>query len=147
MKDRILNDLKSAMKAQDKEKLTVIRMVKGAIQLEELKTKKPLTDEEVITIVNREIKTRKDSITEFAKGNRQDLIDKTQGEIDILITYMPEQLSEEEVNKVIEEAFLKINPAGQSDMGKIMGIVTPTLKGKADLKSVSQIIKDKLSNL
>ena len=147
MRDKILNDLKNAMKAQDKEKLEVIRMVKGAMQMKELDTKRPLTDEEVIDVISHEIKTRKDSIVEFEKGNREDLISKTQKQIDILVTYMPEQLSKEEINKVIDDTFIKLNPTGPSDMGKIMGSITPLLKGKADLKEVSAMIKEKLSSL
>lgn len=147
MKNKILEDLKNSMKAQNKERLEVIRMVKGAIQMKELDTKRPLNDDEVIGIISHEIKTRKDSIVEFEKGNRNDLIEKTQKQIDILNEYMPEQLSLDEINKVIDEAFSKLNPTGPSDMGKIMGNVTPLLKGKADLKEVSSIIKDKLSNL
>lgn len=146
MRERILEDLKQAMKEQDKELLTVIRMVKGAIQLEEIKVKHPLTDEEVITILSREIKTRKESIAEFEKGNRTDLIEKTQSEIDILSRYMPEQLSEEEVDSIIEEVFGIINPEAPSDMGKIMGMLTPKLKGKTDMSLVSKKVKEKLTH-
>jgi len=147
MRERILEDLKSAMKNQDKELLMVIRMVKGAITLEEINKKRELNDEEVIDVISKQIKTRKESIVEFEKGNRQDLIDKTQSEIEILNKYMPEQLSEEEINREIDKAFNEIKPAGMSDMGKIMGKVTPILKGKADMSMVSKIIKDKLSNI
>ncbi len=147
MREKILNDLKEAMKQQEKTKLSVIRMVKGAIQMEELNLKRPLTDEEVISVIAKQIKTRKESIVEFEKGNRKDLIDKTQEEIDILNTYMPEQLSEEEVFKVIEEAFETIKPSAPSDMGKLMGYVTPKLKGRADMSFVSKTIKEKLTNL
>lgn len=145
MRERILNDLKEAMKAQDKEKLTVIRMVKGAIQMEELNVKHELNDDEVITIIAKQIKTRKESINEFAKGNRQDLIDQTESEIKILEEYMPEQLSVEEVNEVIEKVFAEVNPTGMQDMGKLMGKLNPILKGKTDMGLVSSIIKDKLS--
>ena len=145
MRERILNDLKEAMKAQDKEKLTVIRMVKGAIQMEELNVKHELNDDEVITIISKQIKTRKESINEFEKGNRQDLIDKTESEIKILEEYMPEQLSIEEVNEVIEKVFTEVNPTGMQDMGKLMGKLNPILKGKTDMGLVSSIIKDKLS--
>ncbi len=147
MREKILNDLKEAMKQQEKTKLSVIRMVKGAIQMEELNLKRPLTDEEVISVIAKQIKTRKESIVEFEKGNRKDLIDKTQEEIDILNTYMPEQLSEEEVFKVIEEAFEATKPSAPSDMGKLMGYVTPKLKGRADMSFVSKTIKEKLTNL
>ena len=145
MRERILNDLKEAMKAQDKEKLTVIRMVKGAIQMEELNVKHELNDDEVITIISKQIKTRKESINEFEKGNRQDLIDKTESEIKILEEYMPEQLSIEEVTEVIEKVFAEVNPTGMADMGKLMGKLNPILKGKTDMGLVSSIIKDKLS--
>ena len=146
MRDRILNDLKEAMKAQDKDLLAVIRMVKGAMQMQELDKKAPLTDEEVISVIAKEIKTRKESIVEFEKGNRNDLIEKTNKEIEILNKYMPEQLSEEEVNKIIEEAFNTLNPTA-SDMGKVMGYITPKVKGKADLSSISKIVKERISNL
>ena len=101
MREKILNDLKEAMKNQEKTKLAVIRMVKGAMQMEELNLKRPLTDEEVVMVISKQIKTRKESIVEFEKGNRQDLIDQTNAEIEILNTYMPEQLSEEKVLKII----------------------------------------------
>ncbi len=147
MREKILNDLKEAMKNQEKTKLSVIRMVKGAMQMEELNLKRPLTDEEVVMVISKQIKTRKEAIVEFEKGNRQDLIDQTNAEIEILNTYMPEQLSEEEVLKIIEEAFNEVNPTSPSDMGKIMGLVSPKLRGKADMSFVSKTIKEKLNNL
>ena len=145
MKERILKDMVSAMKSQDKLRLSVLRMVKGAIQLEEINKKSELTDEDVIGVLSKQIKTRKESIADFEKGNRLDLIEQTNKEIDILNEYMPAQLSEEEVNKIIDDAFSKVNPTSQSDMGKIMGIITPLLKGKADMSSVSKKVKEKLS--
>lgn len=147
MKEKILIDLKNAMKNQNRELLSVIRMVKGAIQLEEIKVKHELSDEEVITIIGREIKTRKESIKEFEKGGRQDLIDKTSREVEILSKYMPAQMSEEEVIKVIDEVFAKVNPTGPSDMGKVMGTIAPLVKGKADLGLVNTKIKEKLNAL
>ena len=147
MKERILVDLKNAMKNQNRELLSVIRMVKGAIQLEEIKVKHELNDEEVITIIAREIKTRKESIKEFEKGGRTDLIEKTAREVEILNKYMPAQMSEEEVVKIIDEVFAKVNPTGPSDMGKIMGAIAPLIKGKADLGFVNTKVKEKLSQL
>lgn len=146
MRDKILIDLKNAMKEQDKEKLAVVRMVKGAIQMEEINLKRELNDDEVISIISKQIKTRKESIVEFEKGNRNDLIDKTQSEINILEKYMPEQLSEEEIIKIIDDAFVEISPTCMKDMGKIMQFVNPLLKGKADMGYVSTIIKNKLNN-
>ena len=147
MKQKILNDLKNAMKNQNKELLSVIRMVKGAIQMEEIKVKHELSADEVIGIIAREIKTRKESIKEFEKGNRTDLIEQTKKEIDILNRYMPEQMSEEEINATIDSVFAKVNPTKPSDMGAIMKEITALVKGKADMSLVSSKIKEKLSNL
>jgi len=121
-------------------------MVKGAMQLEEINIKHELNDEEMTRIISKQIKTRKDSIVEFAKGNRQDLIDATNSEIAILEKYMPEQMSEEQIAKVIDEVFSKVNPTGPSEMGKIMGMISPLVKGKADMGLVNKMIKEKLSN-
>lgn len=147
MRERILEDLKIAMKAQDKKTLSVIRMVKGAMQMEELNKKAELTDDEVIAVIAKQIKTRKESIVEYEKGNRSDLIEATQEEIEILNKYMPEQLSEEEINKVIDEIFEDVKPSSIKDMGKVMGLANQKLKGKADMGIVSSIIKEKLNNL
>ena len=147
MREQILNDMKQAMKNQDKETLAVIRMVKGAMQMEELNLKRELNDDEVIAIIAKQIKTRKESIAEFAKANREDLITKTQSEIEILNKYMPEQLSEEEINKEIENAFHEIKPTSMKDMGKIMAGLNSKLKGRADMSEVSKKIKEKLNNI
>lgn len=145
MKERIVNDLKEAMKAQNKELLAVIRMVKGAISLEEINTKKELTDDEVISIIAKQIKTRKESIEDFKKGNRQDLIDQTNREIEILSKYMPEQLSTEEVNAIIDEIFDLVKPSSMADMGKLMGLAKEKLNGRADMGYVSKTIREKLN--
>ena len=137
----------ASMKNQDKEKLSVLRMVKGAIQLEEINKKKELDDNEVIAVISKQIKTRRESIAEFKKGNREDLVEQTEKEIEILNEYMPEQLSEEEITKVIDEAISEVNPQGPSDMGKIMKTITPKLMGKADMSMVSKIVKEKVSAL
>ena len=115
--------------------------------MEELNKKKELDDDEVIALIAKQIKTRKESIVEFEKGNRQDLIDATNAEIEILNKYMPEQLSDEEVNKIIDEIFTEVKPESMRDMGKIMGQANAKLKGRADMGEVSSIIKNKLSNL
>lgn len=146
MRERIFEDLKNAMKNQDKELLQVIRMVKGAISLEEINNKKELTDDEVIDVIAKQIKTRKESIIEFEKGNRQDLIEQTTKEIEILNKYMPEQLSIEEIDNEIEKAFNEIQPTSMKDMGKIMAFLTPILKGKTDMSLVSTKIKERINN-
>ncbi len=147
LNDRIMNDLKESMKNKDSFKLSVIRMVKGAIQLEKINKKRDLTDEEVIDVISKQIKLRKDSINEFTKAGRNDLVENTQKEVEILNEYMPEQLSSEEVNKIIDEAFLKLNPTSSKDMGLIIKEVSPKVKGRTDMGEVSKIIKDKLSQI
>lgn len=143
--EKFNNDTITAMKEQDKERLTVLRMVKGAMQLEHINNKKEINEELLIDCVGKQIKMRNDSIAEFEKAGRQDLADKTKEEVVILNDYLPVQLSEEEVNAIIDEAFAKINPTSAKEMGLIMKEVTPQLKGKADMKKVSEIIKNKLA--
>lgn len=147
MRDRIINDIMLAMKNKEKEKLSVLRMVKGAIQLEEINKKKNLDDNEVISVISKQIKTRKESIVEFAKGNRNDLIEQTEKEIEILNEYMPEQLSEEEILLIINKAIEELKPQTISDMGKIMKEINPRLVGKADMSLVSRLVKEKLSDI
>lgn len=142
--ETLQNDLVMAMKSKDKDKLSVLRMVKGAMQLEHINNKKELTDELAVDVISKQIKTRNESIKEFEKGNRQDLIDQTKKEIALLQEYLPEQLSKEEIIEIVDQAFEKINPQGPRDMGLIMKEVTPSLKGKADMGEVSKLIKDKL---
>ena len=144
MVEKLKNDMIEAMKNKDKDRLAVIRMVKAAMDLEHIDHKREINDELLIEVVSKQIKTRKESIVEFEKGNRGDLVEKTQNEIDILMPYLPEQLSDEEVEKIIDEAFAKINPTSAKEMGLIMREVTPQLKGKADMKKVSDLIKSKL---
>lgn len=144
--DTINNDMKNYMKEKDSFSLGVVRMVKGAIQLESINKKKELTDEEIISVISKQIKMRKDSIVEFEKGNRQDLVEQNKKEIEILNKYMPEQLSMEEINKIIDEAFLLIKPTSSKEQGLIMKEITPKLNGRADMSLVSGIIKDRLNN-
>ena len=145
MRDKVLKDIVTAMKEKDKEKLSTLRLLKGAMQLEEINKKKELNDEELISLIAKQIKTRKESIEEFKRANRTDLILKTEKEIEILNLYMPEQLSEEEVLKEIDLAFKEVNPTSMKDMKSLMAILNPKLKGKADMSYVSKVIKDKLS--
>ena len=145
--ERINEDMKLAMKAQDKETLNVVRMIKSAIQMAKIELKHELTDEEVIDVVSKQIKMRKDSIVEFSKASRSDLIEQYNKEKTILNKYMPEQLSYDEVVKIIDDAFTLINPTSQKQMGLIMKEVNPKVKGKYDMGEVSKLIIDKLSNL
>ncbi|MCI6108149.1 MAG: GatB/YqeY domain-containing protein [bacterium] len=144
MVEKLKQDMIAAMKAKDKDRLTTIRMIKGDLDKEHIDKKREINDDLLIEVVNRGIKQRKDSIVEFEKGGRDDLIQKTQAELEILQSYLPAQLSEEEIVSIIDEAFQIVNPEGPRDMGKIMKEVQPKLKGRADMKEVSEIIKAKL---
>ena len=144
MIEKLEKDTIDAMKNKDKDKLTVLRMVKAALKQEQIDHKKEINDDLLIDVVNKQIKMRKDSIDEFSKGGRDDLVAKTQEEIDILMEYLPEQLSDEEVGKIIDEIFDEVKPEGQKDMGKVMKLCQEKLKGKTDMKEVSSIVRNKL---
>lgn len=144
--DRINEDLKNAMKAKDKDKLSTIRMLKSAITLAKIDLKHDPSDNDVLDIIGKQIKMRKDSIAEFSKANRDDLASQYQKEIDILTTYLPEQLSVDEVNKIIDEIFDEVKPEGIKQMGLIMKELTPRIAGRFDKGEASKIIKERLSN-
>ena len=145
--EQLNKDMVVSMKNKDSFTLGVIRMTKGAIQLEAINKKKDLTDEDIVMVISKQIKMRNDSIQEFTKAGRLDLVEQNQKEIEILNKYMPEQLSLDEVNKIIGDAFTKVNPTSSKDMGLIMKEVSPKLKGKADMGQVNTIIKEKLNSL
>ena len=147
MYDKIKSDIVSAMKEKDTLKLQTLRGVKGEVDLAHIDKKVDINDDLVTDVLSHQIKTRKESIVEFEKGNREDLIEKTKSEIDLLQSYLPEQLSEDELAKLIDEVIAKVNPTSQKEMGLVMKEITPLVKGKADMKVVSTLIKDKLSNL
>ena len=147
MYDKIKEEIVKALKEKNTLKLQTLRGIKGEVDLEHINKKVEINDDLVITILSRGIKTRRESIAEFEKGNREDLIEKTQNEIDLLQTYLPAQLTDEEINKVLDDAFNKVNPTSAKEMGLIMKEVTPLLKGKADMGKVSALIKERLANL
>ncbi|MBQ8472729.1 MAG: GatB/YqeY domain-containing protein [Bacilli bacterium] len=147
MYDKIKQDIVTSMKEKDTLKIQTLRGVKGEIDLEHINKKVEITDELTIDVLARQIKTRKESIEEFKKGNRLDLIEKTTKEIELLKNYLPKQLTTDELNQIIDEVFLSVNPTSSKEMGLIMKELTPLVKGKCDMKEVSVIIKDKLSNL
>lgn len=146
--DRISNDMKEAMKSKDKDSLSTLRLLKSAIDLYLINNKlerHECSDEIVIEVVSKQVKTHKESIIEFQKGNRQDLIDNLQKEINLLSKYLPEQMSDEEINSKIDEIFEKVKPISKKDMGLIMKELTPIFKGKADMKYVTSIVQNKLN--
>ena len=147
MYDKIKADIVTAMKDKDTLKLQTLRGIKGDADLEHINKKVEINDELMINVLSRGIKTRKESIGEFEKGGRDDLIAKTNEEIELLQSYLPAQLSSDELIKILDEVFAKVNPTSEKDMGLIMKEVSPLVKGKADMKEVSTLIKERLSNL
>ena len=145
MLEKFQQDMIKAMKEKNKEELSVLRMAKGAMDKIRIDQKKEVDDQLLIEVIAKEIKSRNDSIADFKKGGREDLVSKTENEINILKRYLPEQLSEEEVDKIIDEAFVELAPQGMKDMGKVMSMVSPKVKGCFDMGVVSSKIKSRLS--
>ena len=144
LSERINNDLKEAMKSKDSFRHSVIRMVKGAMQLAKPNPREELTDDDVITVISKQIKMRNDSIKEFEAAGRSDLVEQNKKEIEILNTYMPKQLSEEELTEIIDKVFEEVKPTSQKDMGLIMKNISPLVKGKADMSLVNKLVKERL---
>ncbi len=145
LNERIATDMKEAMKSQDKFKLSVLRMLKSAIQLEKINAKKELEDNEVIAVIKRNVKQRKDSIEEFQKYNKIEEIESLKKELEILKGYLPEELTEEEIDKKIADIFEKLKPESIKDMGRIMKTLTEEIGTVADMGIVSKKVKEKLS--
>ncbi|NEW66421.1 GatB/YqeY domain-containing protein [Carnobacteriaceae bacterium zg-84] len=142
--EQLNTDMKEAMKAKDKERLSVIRMLKASVQKEQIEVGRDLTDDEALTILSRELKQRKDSIREFEKAGRTDLAEKTQFEVGVVEQYMPEQLSEDEVKEVLKAIIQEVGATSASDFGKVMGKAMATLKGQADGNIVNKLVKELL---
>ncbi len=141
IKDQLMVDLKEAMKSKDSLTKSVITMLRAAIKQVEVDKRVELGDEEVIEIISTQLKQKRNVIEEFKKGNREDLVEETLKEIKVLEKYMPEQLSIEELESIINDAVEELNASSMKDMGKVMGFVNPKVKGKADGKTVSEIVK------
>ena len=147
MFDNIKKDLINAMKEQDKFKLSVLRMLKSALQAEEINKKSELTDDEVLNVIKKQVKVRNASLEEYKEYGRNDLADNLEKEIEILKTYLPEELSHEELIKIIDEQFNVINPTSVKDMGKVIKAVSSIVSTRADMSEVSKIVKEKINNL
>lgn len=146
IKERLQEDWKTALKAKDKFKANVLSTAKSAILLAEKTTGKPVEESEIIEILAKEVKQRREAVLEFEKGNRQDLVDEANAEIKILLDYLPQQLSEDEILKIVEESATEAGACSIKDMGKVMALVRPKTVGKADGKLVSQLVKNYLNN-
>ena len=145
LKQLITNDMKLAMKAQDKSALKAIRMILGAIKQKEIDDRIELNDSQVLTVIQKMVKQRKDSISQFSDAGRTDLVEVEESELVIINNYMPEQLSDDEVDTAVTKAIADSGSDSMKDMGKLMGILKVQLDGKADMGAVSQLIKAKLS--
>ena len=143
--ENIVKDMTSAMKAQDKFNLSVLRMLKTALQNEKITLKHELSDDEAITVIKRQVKQRKDSIAEYTKYGKTDEVDNLKKEIECLSKYLPEELSEEEINKVLDEVFAELKPESIKEMGKVMKEATGRLSSGADMSLVSSLVKQRLS--
>lgn len=142
LKELLMADLKEAMKQKQGLRKSVITMLRAAVKQVEVDSKKELSDEEIIDIVATQVKQKRSVIDEFLKGGREDLADEAKEEIAVLEKYLPEQLAEDELKKIISDVIAEVNASSMKDMGKVMGIVNPKVKGRADGKTVSQIVKD-----
>jgi uncharacterized protein len=145
LKDQITDDMKTAMRAKDSERLSTVRLLIAEIKRKEVDERIELDDAQVVAIVEKMIKQRKDSITQFENGGRQDLADKEKSELIVLTAYMPAGLSDEEVAAEVAAAVAASGAAGPQDMGKVMGILKPKLAGRADMTAVSAQVKKALS--
>ncbi|MCM3746370.1 GatB/YqeY domain-containing protein [Paenibacillus pasadenensis] len=138
---RLDDDMKQAMRDKDKFRLTTIRMVRAAVKNQEIDLKRPLEDGEILDIVSREIKQRKDSLQEFQKAGRDDLVKDVAAEIDIISVYLPAQLTEEEIKAIVEQTIQETGASSKADMGKVMSALMPKVKGRADGKLVNQAVQ------
>lgn len=139
-----MSDMKEAMKARDKVKLNTVRMIKSALMNEKIKVGHELNSDEELTVLNREKKQREESIAEFTKANRNDLVDETKQELAVVETYLPKQLSERELTKVVSSTIEEVGAENKSDFGKVMKALMPKIKGKADGKAASNEVRNQL---
>ena len=146
IKTQISNDVKDAMRSKDKDRLAALRLILAAFKQKEVDERIELSDEQSISILNKMAKQHRDSIEQFGQANRDDLIKKERLELDIIESYLPEKLSEEEVNLLIDEAISETGANSAKDMGKVIGLLKGKLQGQADMGEVSRLIRGKLGS-
>lgn len=144
--ERLTADMKEAMKAKEagKVRLSTIRMAKSAIKNAEIEKKRELTEEEIIEVIAREVKQRRDAMEEYRKAGREDIVQQLEAEVAVLLPYLPEQLDETQLRQLIQEAIAATGAQGPKEMGKVMGYLMPKIKGRADGKLVNQLVKEYL---
>ena len=145
IKDRIREDMKAAMRSHDAARLSTIRLLLAAIKQRETDEQIEAGDEDVLAVIGKMVKQRRDSVEQYRSGGREDLAANEQAEIDVLSTYLPQQLSDEEVAAIVEEAVAEVGMTGIAAMGKVMSVVKPRVNGRADLGKVSALIKARLT--
>ena len=144
LREQIDIDIKGAMKSGAKDKVSALRMLSAAIKNKQIEKRAPLVDGEIVDTVRSLIKQRKDSIEQFTKGGRQDLVDKETAEVAVLEVYLPQQMAREEIEKIVREVIAQTGAQGAKDMGKVMKALVPLLAGRADNKLVSDLVKSSL---
>ena len=144
LKSKITEEIKNSLKNGDKDRVSALRLLLAAIKQKEIDSREQLSDLEVIQVITKLAKQRKESIDQYLKANRTDLAQKEELELKILSSYLPSQLSDKEVEKVIDETLQEVGSTDKSEMGKIMGIITKKLKGRADMGKVSKLVREKL---
>lgn len=145
IKDKINEDMKSAMRAHDTARLGTIRLMRAAVKQREIDEQIDATDAQVMEVIAKMVKQRRDSVEQYRAGGREDLAQKEQAEIDVLSSYLPQQLTEAEINAIIDEAVAAAGVTGMAGMGKVMGLVKPRVTGRADLGKVSALVKARLT--
>ena len=145
--ETIIKDMTTAMKEQDKFNLSVLRMLKSALQLEKISLKHELSDEEAMVVIKRQVKQRKDSMTEYEKYGKTEEVENLKREIECLSKYLPEEVSEEKINETLDEIFAEVNPTSMKDMGRIMKEATARLGAGADGSLVSKLVRERLQNI
>lgn len=149
LKEKLQEDLKQAMLAKDETTVSTLRMVLSSLNYYEIQkggAGYKASDEDVMTVIQKDAKQHRDSIEQFSSGNRQDLVDKEANELRVLEKYLPEQMSEEEIKKLVDEAVNETGASSLQDMGKVMGVLMQKTKGKADGSLVSKLLKERLTN-
>ncbi len=145
LKDRLIQDMKEAMKARDQLRLSTLRLLISEIKNKEIDAKGELKDEDILAIIQKAVKQRQDSIAQYEKGGRQDLADKEKAELEILKAYLPEELSQEEILEIIDQAIAATGASSPKEMGKVMREVMPKVKGRADGKVVNELVRKRLA--
>lgn len=144
LKEQLTNDLKEAMKEKDQLKKNVVTLVRSDIKQVEVDKRIELDDEAIIEIIAKQVKQRRDALEEFGKGGRQDLVEQAQKEIELLMKYLPEQLTEEQIVIIVRDTILEIGAQSMKDMGKVMAALMPKTKGRADGKMINEIVRKTL---